>query len=84
MNGIGGTWNGGPRERGGADAYYHRARSPHYFREGRCITDLTPEQAAEYEAGYAGQFDRKDWGDWDEPVGSNGSEEPEEEEEGGA
>jgi hypothetical protein len=56
-------------DRGSADSYYHRPRSPHWWPEGTSIgekiTDLTPAERAEYSAGYDynEQFgDKKDYG----------------------
>ena len=48
--------HGGLFDRGGADFYYNRPRSPHWWTlgtgSGEKITDLTPEEIAEYQAGY--------------------------------
>lgn len=48
--------HGSPYDRGSADSYYQRARSPHYYPQGSYVgepvTDLTPEQVAAYNAGY--------------------------------
>lgn len=57
-------------DRGGADSYYGRPARPHYGGVGGSefvdrVEDLTPEEAAEYMAGYWDneQFgDKKDWG----------------------
>lgn len=53
-------------DRGSADAYYGRGRDPHWYPKGTGyeprITDLTPEQVAEYTKGYEEETDRKDWG----------------------
>ena len=61
--------HGGLFDRGGADFYYGRGVQPHYWTlgtgHGEHITDLTPEELAEYQAGYddAEEFgDVKDWG----------------------
>jgi hypothetical protein len=54
-----------PKSRGSADAYYGRDKHPHYYVDDKRITDLTPEQVAEYNHAYDNQDDRKDWG-WDE------------------
>lgn len=61
--------HGGLYDRGGADSYYGRPRNPHYFvgatYTSEKVTDLTPEEIAEYNRGYddneAGG-DKKDWG----------------------
>ncbi len=48
--------HGGLHDRGRADSYYHRARNPHWYPDGTyngpAVTDLTPEEVAEYNAGY--------------------------------
>jgi len=61
--------HGGPWDRGAADSYYGRPRSPHYFVAGTYTsaksTDLTPEEIADYHAGYDDNErngDKKDWG----------------------
>ncbi len=63
--------HGGPFDRGAADSYYHRGPRPHFFLGGTYntpeITDdlMTPEQIAEYHAGYEYNErlgDKKDWG----------------------
>lgn len=48
--------HGSPYDRGGADFWYGRPFSPHYF-EGATystpkVTELTQEELAEYRAGY--------------------------------
>lgn len=55
-------------DRGSADSYYHRPRGPHWWPEGTGngtkITDLTPAERAEYDAGYDynEQYgDKKNW-----------------------
>lgn len=55
-------------DRGSADSYYGRGPDPHWWpegtRHGDKITDLTPEERAEYMAGYAYNErygDKKDW-----------------------
>ncbi len=61
--------HGSPHDRGKADYYYGRGFQPHYF-EGAThatprITDLTPEELAEYRIGYEEAElygDRKEWG----------------------
>jgi hypothetical protein len=55
-------------DRGSADSYYGRSRSPHYGgvggASGERIEDLTAEEVAEYQAGYTYNElygDRKDY-----------------------
>ncbi len=57
-------------DRGRADSYYGRPRSPHWWPEGTGngtkIEDLTAAERAEYIAGYnhnEESGDRKNWGD---------------------
>lgn len=61
--------HGGLFDRGSADSYYGRPRTPHWWPEGTYkgleVTDLTREEKAEYNAGYDynERFgDKKDWG----------------------
>jgi len=56
-------------DRGSADSYYSRGTEPHWWPQGTGhgvkITDLTPEEVAEYQAGY--EYNER-WGDkksWD-------------------
>ncbi len=50
--------HGSPFDRGGADFYYHRPRSPHYYPEGTGhgkrveIAEMTVEEIKEYHDGY--------------------------------
>ena len=62
--------HGGPFDRGGADYWYHRLPSPHYYLNGtgtspRIDKDgMTQAEVDAYLAGYAqaeAQGDRKDW-----------------------
>lgn len=62
--------HGSPYDRGRADSYYRRPRSPHFYPEGTYngpeVTDLTEAQRADYNRGYDwnqvyGDF--KDYGD---------------------
>ena len=41
-----------PYDRGGADRYYGQPFNPHYVVDGVTVTDLTPEQIAEYRKGW--------------------------------
>ena len=60
--------HGGPYDRGSADAYYHRAYEPHYYKgdtygsERVELKDMTAEEIVAYTAGYNQTTDRKDWG----------------------
>jgi hypothetical protein len=56
-------------DRGSADSYYGRGPRPHYGGIGGCpypeTTDLSPDERAEYMAGYnynERYGDKKDWG----------------------
>jgi len=55
--------HGSPFDRGSADSWYHRPRSPHWYPQGSYngdpVTDLTPEELRAYHAGY----------DWNEKFG---------------
>lgn len=64
-------YHGGPFDRGSADSYYWRARSPHYYPNGTGnaprieFKDMTEEEREAYEAGYdwnEEMGDKKDWG----------------------
>ena len=54
--------HGSPYDRGSADRYYGRAFNPHHRLNGDEVTDLTPEQIAEYRAGWNEETESKDWG----------------------
>ena len=60
--------HGGPYDRGSADAYYHRAYEPHYYRgdtyssERVELKDMTAAEITAYTAGYNDTHERKDWG----------------------
>ena len=60
------TRHGGPYDRGSADQWYRRPRSPHFYEGGSMmspkVTNLTKEQIAAYNAGFDEQEDHKDWG----------------------
>lgn len=56
-------------DRGSADSYYDRPRSPHWYPlgtyNGEGVTNLTAEEVAEYNAGYdfnEENGDKKNWG----------------------
>tara|TARA_B100000073_G_C23634259_1_gene533908 strand:+ start:305 stop:517 length:213 start_codon:yes stop_codon:yes gene_type:complete len=62
--------HGGPFDRGGADSYYHRGMNPHYFKGPTYASelveehDMTDDEIAEYNAGYAENErfgDKKEW-----------------------
>ena len=63
--------HGGPADRGGADAYYQRAYRPHYYKEGTYSSEeitaesMTPEEIAEYSAGYSETKDSGAVKEWD-------------------
>ena len=48
-----------PCDRGGADRYYGQPFNPHYVVDGVTVTDLTPEQIAEYRKGWNEEADLK-------------------------
>jgi len=54
--------HGSPYDRGSADRYYGRSFNPHHRLNGEEVTDLTPEQIAEYRAGWNEESGSKDWG----------------------
>lgn len=59
--------HGGPFDRGSADAYYQRPKSPHYFLGNTYSTPrvgeekMTPAQVEAYHAGYDQQDEFKEW-----------------------
>lgn len=64
-------YHGGPFDRGSADSYYWRARSPHKYPNGTGNApriereDMTDEEVKAYYAGYDWNEewgDKKDWG----------------------
>lgn len=63
------NYHGGPFDRGAADSWYQRPRSPHKYPNGTGngpeVTDLTPEEVEAYHAGYDDNEEsggHKDWG----------------------
>lgn len=65
------TRHGGAFDRGSADSYYHRPKSPHYYVDGTGTSEkveeanMTREEVAAYHAGYDWNEecgDKKDWG----------------------
>jgi hypothetical protein len=67
--------HGSPHDRGGADSYYHRPRSPHWWPQGTYNgtkidrVDMTPEEVTAYNEGFdenESRGDFKDWGHEDE------------------
>ena len=62
--------HGSPNDRGGADSYYRRPRSPHWWPEGTChgtmvgYKDMTPEQIDDYNEGFDDNEARGDFKDW--------------------
>jgi len=61
--------HGGLYDRGRADSYYGRAFSPHWYPEGTGngprVIDLTPQERAEYAAGYRDNEEEGDFKNWD-------------------
>ncbi len=61
--------HGGLYDRGRADSYYRRSFSPHWYPEGTGngprVTDLTPQERAEYAAGYRDNEEEGDFKNWD-------------------
>lgn len=59
--------HGSPQDRGSADAYYRRPRSPHYYvgdtyQSERVETDnMTVGEIEAYDYGYYNQEERKEW-----------------------
>lgn len=60
--------NGSLYDRGGADSYYRRAMSAHWYPEGtgkgEKIVNLTAEEIAEYAAGYSDNENSGDHKKW--------------------
>jgi len=59
--------HGGPQDRGGADAYYHRPYDPHYYVGGSMQSErvekdnMTVGEIEAYKYGYENEVDRKEW-----------------------
>jgi hypothetical protein len=51
------TRHGGPYDRGMADSYYRRGRTPHY-------KDMTPDEVEAYNAGYDDNEEAGDYKEW--------------------
>jgi hypothetical protein len=64
------TRHGGPYDRGRADSYYRRGRSPHYYQgdtgsSPRVLAkDMTLDEVAAYHAGFDDNEDSGDYKDW--------------------
>lgn len=62
--------HGGPYDRGSADSYYRRPRSPHFFEGGSYSSPrideaaMTPQQIAEYNQGFDDNEKNGDHKDW--------------------
>ena len=60
--------HGGPYDRGSADAYYGRARTPHYYvgdtSRSERVDTLTEQELEAYNAGYDDQVESGDFKDW--------------------
>lgn len=63
--------HGGPWDRGSADSYYGRGRSPHYFKgathSSECVNypDMTAAEVEAYDAGYYWNEQYGDKKQWD-------------------
>ena len=64
------TRHGGPYDRGSADSYYRRGRTPHYYlgdtkASGRVsYKDMTPDEVEAYNAGYDDNEENGDYKEW--------------------
>jgi hypothetical protein len=64
------TRHGSPYDRGMADSYYQRGRSPHYFKGDSynsprvTYKDMTPDEVVAYHAGYDDNEESGDYKDW--------------------
>ncbi len=59
--------HGSPYDRGRADSYYHRQIRPHKWLDGIGrveIVELSPEEIAEYHAGYEENEDAGEFKEW--------------------
>lgn len=62
--------HGSPYDRGAADSYYQRPFNPHYFTGATYSSDrvneeqMTPEEIAEYRAGWEGNEASQNFKDW--------------------
>mgnify|MGYP000968828683 CR=1 FL=1 len=62
--------HGSPHDRGGADSYYRRPRSPHWYPAGSYNgprieqKDMTPHQIKAYNAGYDENEEAQDFKDY--------------------
>lgn len=68
-----GDWHGSASDRGSADRYYGRERSPHFWPDGTgkgtmvAEADMTEEEKAAYIVAWRTEEDRKDHGQPDPP-----------------
>ena len=66
--------HGSPYDRGAADAWYGRPRTPHYYRGSTYAServeekDMTQGELDAYDAGYRSTPQGKDYGTWEEPA----------------
>jgi hypothetical protein len=64
------TRHGGPYDRGGADSYYRRGYTPHYYKGGTGTSELvsedqmTPEEIEAYLSGFKDNETRGDFKDY--------------------
>ena len=62
--------HGSPHDRGGADSYYRRPRSPHWWPQGTCKgtkierKDMSADEIAAYNEGFDENEARGDFKDW--------------------
>lgn len=63
LNGQSGRHRG-PHEAGSNDRYYGQPYKPNFTYRDHKFTEqeMTPEQRADYDKGYFGETERKDWG----------------------
>ena len=64
------TRHGGPYDRGMADSYYRRGKTPHYYMADTgssprvCYKDMTPDEVEAYLAGYEDNEEAGDYKEW--------------------
>jgi hypothetical protein len=64
------TRHGGPYDRGSADSYYRRGRTPHYYLGNTSSSpritqaDMTPDEIVAYHAGFDDNEEMGDYKEW--------------------